>query len=121
MGILATIASNLPDSVLIANYKAFFSAWITLSVTLNAMTTALIAGKLIYERRRLSKVLAKDHLVKYTTATAILIESALPLSVVGLAAAIVLNRSENVGANVFFPSFWFCLSVRGISSFVASR
>ena len=83
--LFATMTISTASRSFVSRFEVASGAWWTVSVALNAMATALIAGKLIHERRRLSKVLAKDHLVKYTTTTAILIETALPLSVVTFA------------------------------------
>lgn len=94
------------------NTLAYETAWVALSVAANTMSTALIAGKLLYERRRLSRILPSCHLVKYVTATAILIESAVPLTLFGVASCIALIQSTNLVLVALFPGVWMCLSVR---------
>ncbi|KAJ3545416.1 hypothetical protein NMY22_g2455 [Coprinellus aureogranulatus] len=101
MSIMAVIDDSKP---------IYYSAWISLSITVNTISTALIVGKLVYERRRLSKVLARGHLVKYITATSILVESAVPLTVVGIAASIILTQSTNIAPIGAALALWFCLS-----------
>ncbi|KAJ3540236.1 hypothetical protein NMY22_g4379 [Coprinellus aureogranulatus] len=101
MSIMAVIDDSKP---------IYYSAWISLSITVNTISTALIVGKLVYERRRLSKVLARGHLVKYITATSILVESVVPLTVVGIAASIILTQSTNIALIGAALAVWFCLS-----------
>ncbi|KAJ3507803.1 hypothetical protein NMY22_g16818 [Coprinellus aureogranulatus] len=103
--LVMAIVAVVDDSTLI-----YFSAWIAMSITVNTLSTALIVGKLVYERRRLSKVLAHGHLVKYITATAILVESAVPLTVVGIASSIILTQNTNISLLGSALTMWFCLS-----------
>jgi hypothetical protein len=108
---MVATANYMSDNFLALNLNALGSVWISLSVATNCVSTALIAGKLIYERRKLSTILDATHLVKYTTASAILVESAMPLALFGIAAAIAFRSGENVVFTTIVPSLWFCLSV----------
>lgn len=102
--VLAALALAEPGAV-------YFSAWVALSVTVNTMSTALIVGKLLYERRQFAKVLAHGHLAKYITATAILVESAVPLTLVGIVSSVTLIQNTNMPLMAVAFSVWFCLSV----------
>jgi hypothetical protein len=64
-------------------------ARVFLTVLTNIMVTSLISFHLLTARRRLSEVLGKD-LDLYTGVVAILIESALPLSVFGVVYAAIV-------------------------------
>ncbi|TFK18471.1 hypothetical protein FA15DRAFT_627866 [Coprinopsis marcescibilis] len=68
--------------------RASRSAWIFLVVSLNIMVTFLISFRLIRARRHLSTILPERNLNIYGGAVAILIESAFPLSIFGVAFAI---------------------------------
>lgn len=111
LSVHTTLAVLAVFTIISSSNAIYSTAWVALSVTVNTMSTALIVGKLVYERRRLSKVLAHGHLVKYVTATAILVESAVPLTVVGIISSVVLTRSRNMPLVAVVFSVWFCLSV----------
>lgn len=109
-------------------YVSFFA----LSIALNIMVTGLIAGRLIHARRRISKLLGHSTTLlsgghrDITSATAILIESAVPLAVMGLGAAIMegltsalLHRPELTSTlmivDYFFSLMYSSFVVRGLS------
>lgn len=76
------IQSKRPDpNLALSSYE---SARTILTVLTNVLVTSMISFHLIYARRALSKVLPSRHLKLYTGVVAILVESALPLSVFGL-------------------------------------
>ncbi|KAF6756297.1 hypothetical protein DFP72DRAFT_1066659 [Ephemerocybe angulata] len=68
----------------------FGSLWTFSSVATNILATALISYRLIRSRRKLSPLVDSQDLSLYTGVLAILIESALPLSICGMAYAIIL-------------------------------
>ncbi|TEB22003.1 hypothetical protein FA13DRAFT_1528374 [Coprinellus micaceus] len=107
---IVAFAANIGTNSLKPSYNTLFSTWIALSVASNTMSTGMIAGKLVWERRKLSKALQASHLVKYTTATAILIESALPLALAGIVSSIVFAQRANPTLIMVFPGIWICLS-----------
>lgn len=77
-------------------YVAFYS----ISIALNLMVTSLIAGRLIHARRHISKLLGASTSSlsqmhrDITGASAILIESAVPLAILGLGSAIMKGVSS---------------------------
>lgn len=90
---MASVSLPEPNGTPNLNYDA---AWTFLVVSTNAMITALISFYLVTSRRSISKMLQHSqhgfgsggkrdhHLEDYTGVVAILIESVLPLTVVGL-------------------------------------
>ncbi|TEB33318.1 hypothetical protein FA13DRAFT_199694 [Coprinellus micaceus] len=113
-GVLTLIGNfTFLDNLLGDNLNSLASAWTSLSAATNCLLTALIAGKLIYHRRKLSAVIDPSHLLKYTAALAILVESALPLALFGIVAAAILNYGTwrlSDATMTIIPAVWFCLS-----------
>ncbi|KAJ2913709.1 hypothetical protein MD484_g6701, partial [Candolleomyces efflorescens] len=66
-----------------------FSACIFLTVSTNIIVTALITFRLLRARRALEKVLPSADMRVYTSVIAILVESAAPLTIIGIVTAIV--------------------------------
>jgi phospholipid N-methyltransferase len=93
-----------------------------LTVCTDIIVTTLIAVHLIRARRTLSKLLPSSDMKLYTGVVAILIESALPLSVFGIIAGVLTQISlvRSVAASEgfavcyhFFAGlfYWFCVGV----------
>lgn len=75
--------------------RKFAAASTLLTVTTNIIVTGLIAFRLLRARRTLAKVLPSADLRLYTGVVAVLIESALPLSLFGIIAAILQQLDHN--------------------------
>ncbi|KAJ2917986.1 hypothetical protein MD484_g2439, partial [Candolleomyces efflorescens] len=99
--------------------RACASGSIMLTVATNLIVTTLIAVHLIRARRTLSKLIPSSDMKLYTGIVAILIESALPLSVFGIIAgvltqvslvrSIALAKGFSVSYHFFAGLFyWFC-------------
>ncbi|RXW17397.1 hypothetical protein EST38_g8450 [Candolleomyces aberdarensis] len=74
-----------------------------LTVTTNVVITGLISFRLLRARRSLSKLLPSADMHLYTGVVAILIESALPLSLFGILAAVMQQLGNSaVGTSVGF-------------------
>ncbi|KAJ2921030.1 hypothetical protein H1R20_g16063, partial [Candolleomyces eurysporus] len=74
-----------------------------LTVTTNVIITTLISVRLLRARRTLSKLLPSTDMHLYTGIVAILIESALPLTLFGILAAVMQQLGDSaVGASVGF-------------------
>ncbi|KAJ2930406.1 hypothetical protein H1R20_g6735, partial [Candolleomyces eurysporus] len=84
-------------------YASIESAWVFLSVLTNVMVTALISFQLLHTRRIMLKLLpsASSDLNIYTGAVAILIESALPLSLFGLVYASIVVATPRRSTNAY--------------------
>ena len=100
--------------------RKFAAASTLLTVSTNIIVTSLIAFRLLRARRSLAKVLPSADLRLYTGVVAILIESALPLTVFGIIAAIMqqldyqgyqLSESFPV-CNVLFVGLFYIFCVR---------
>ncbi|TFK26613.1 hypothetical protein FA15DRAFT_588034, partial [Coprinopsis marcescibilis] len=93
------------------------SAWYLTSAAFHVLVTSLIVGRLLYIRYRIAKLCDVENNHMYTGPVAILVESALPLAVAGIIAA-VLNlprpspESEHGPASVVFTAIWGSLCVR---------
>ncbi|KAJ2936544.1 hypothetical protein H1R20_g548, partial [Candolleomyces eurysporus] len=100
---------------------AYESARTFLTASTNVMVTALISGYLIHARRNLSQLLPSNDMRLYTGVVAILIESALPLSIFGIIYAsigVVAELPEPTSAASSFTvayytfgSLFYCFSV----------
>ena len=100
---------------------AYGSLFVFFSVALNVLVTGLIAFRLIQARRHLSAMLPSlETLPAHTGVVAILIESAVPLSIFGLGYAIILavtksgdpDLLEKEVANYVFDALYFSFAVR---------
>ncbi|TFK22032.1 hypothetical protein FA15DRAFT_623113 [Coprinopsis marcescibilis] len=94
-------------------YGTTLKAYLFLSVSVNCMATALISFRLLRIRRQLSQVLSKQDLRIYLGIIAILVESALPLSVAGIAFAILSTPSASGAVTVARTTvllIWFSLN-----------
>ncbi|KAJ2915235.1 hypothetical protein MD484_g5177, partial [Candolleomyces efflorescens] len=74
------------------------TAWFLLSVAVNIFVTTSISYNLINEQKRLARALSKESVRIYTGIVAILLESALPFSVLGIAAGVVKAVGHEVSA-----------------------
>lgn len=63
------------------NFVSFGTSFYSISIALNVLTTALIAGKLIYHQRQMSKIRQSS---EYLSLVAILVESAAVYSLTGI-------------------------------------
>lgn len=112
MAMFTVIESALPLSSVFAKQSVSFAIpWISLTCGLNAMITILIAGRIIYLSRAISGVLPRENSRIYTNIVAILIESALPFTLLGIIFAITLGK--NIQESVAFSDIWGTFVVCG--------
>ncbi|KAJ7595767.1 hypothetical protein C8J56DRAFT_1012155 [Mycena floridula] len=107
---LGTLAMALVMAIQSANSDFFKGPtvnfgvpWIALSVTLNIVVTALILFRILKARRSMSRFSSstssrQSHGDVYTSLVAILIESSLPFSLLGLVAAVTYGKGIDEGA-----------------------
>lgn len=82
---IVTIVSGATYSSPLARFNAkTLSAWVILSVSFNCLATILILHRLYRTRKRVRAFIPARDLSLYLGVAAILIESALPLSVTGI-------------------------------------
>ena len=95
-------------------YGKALQAWIFLSTAVNILVTGLISFRLLRIRKQLSAILAPQDLEIYLGIIAILVESALPLSLAGIAFAAVSTPSNSGAKTVARTTIllcWFSLNV----------
>ncbi|TFK35404.1 hypothetical protein BDQ12DRAFT_611822 [Crucibulum laeve] len=103
MAIALLVQSALPGSDFFKGKTVNFGIpWAALSVSLNVIVTSLIIYRLLKVRRDLREAFSKAALRMYTGISAILVESALPFSLLGIAFAITYGKNYDEG-----PAFLF--------------
>jgi hypothetical protein len=98
------------------NAKAL-SSWIYLSVGVNFLVTGLITFRLLRLRRQMAQFIPMSELRVYLGVVAILVESAVPLTLTGLVFATVSNPKsvEERIPNGMFLVLWFSLNVSSLT------
>jgi len=91
MGVVSLVETALPNATFFAKQSTNFAIpWISLTTILNVSLTALISGRILYVAY---KVRSSSISTSYTSVVAILVESSLPLSVLGVAFAVTLGKN----------------------------
>ncbi|KAF5329110.1 hypothetical protein D9758_017949 [Tetrapyrgos nigripes] len=104
MGIVALVQSAIPGSGIFAQQSVnFVIPWVSLTAGLNVILTALICVRLLITRRDLLRAEVTEIKV-YTSLVAILVESALPFSILGIIFAALLGKAVTV--YVVLSVFW---------------
>ncbi|PPR00560.1 hypothetical protein CVT26_009892 [Gymnopilus dilepis] len=91
---LLVIISSLPTDKTLAHSINFYIPWISLSSGLNCIVTALIVFRILLLSYRVRRALPSESHGVYTSVAAILIESALPFTVLGVIYAVYSGRNE---------------------------
>ena len=78
--------------------------WISLSVGLNIIVTSMICFRLLRMRAALREVLAPEMARVYTNIAAMLIESAAPISILGI--GVVITYARDAALAVAFGYVW---------------
>lgn len=95
MAILSVIASAIPGSTFFEGTAVSFGVpWIAISAGFNLMMTSLICYRIIRMRFQLRMFMEPEVKQMYTGVVAILVESALPLSIVGIIFAVLLGINQ---------------------------
>jgi len=97
--------------ITILNHKAVYFAmlWASLSVTLNVIVTSMICFRILRVRALTRQVLPPEMSNMYTSIVTILIESAAPLSILGI--GFVITTARNTPLLYAFGFVWsmFCV------------
>jgi len=116
MGIVTTIQSGVPGGDFFHGVTVNFTVpWLVLTITFNILTTSMITFRLLTVSRNMRNVLSKERADVYIGVIAILIESALPFSLLGIAYLITYIRQDP--ESLAFADIWGCfvsLSPRAI-------
>ncbi|KAF8207225.1 hypothetical protein K438DRAFT_1815916 [Mycena galopus ATCC 62051] len=95
MGIAATIQSGLPGNNFFHGITVNFTTpWLALTITFSIITTSMITFKLLAVTRSMRVDLDKERAEVYTGVIAILVESAAPFTLLGIAYLIVYVRVD---------------------------
>ncbi|KAJ7462821.1 hypothetical protein B0H11DRAFT_1735164 [Mycena galericulata] len=95
MAILLIYESAIPGASFFSGDSVSFGVpyfWLTIS--LNIITTSLICGRLLCVRNRVRAILGEQHCHTYTGVVAVLLESALPFTVLGIIYVISYARNS---------------------------
>ncbi|KAJ7510321.1 hypothetical protein B0H11DRAFT_2269720 [Mycena galericulata] len=107
MGIVSTIQSGLPGGDWFHGIAVNFGIpWLALTITFNVVTTSMITYRLLTVGRSMQQVLGKERAEVYTGVVAILVESALPFTLLGIGYLITYVRSEPEA--LAFADIWGC-------------
>ena len=113
MGVVTLVQSAIPGANFFKGAPVNFGVpWASLSVSLNIVVTCLISYQLLSARHQLKKTLPAESLQMYTGITAILVESALPFSVMGIIFAVTYGKNMDVGPAFLFVWATLCVSSR---------
>jgi len=95
MGIAATIQSGIPGGDFFHGITVNFTTpWLVLTIAFNVITTSMIVFRLFSVSRSMRAVLAKERAEVYTGVIAILVESALPFTLLGIAYLVTYVRGD---------------------------
>ncbi|KAJ4482073.1 hypothetical protein J3R30DRAFT_3699393 [Lentinula aciculospora] len=90
---MSLVQSALPGASFFGGQDILYAVpWLSLSCSLNAIITILITARLLRARRQLRKLMPGDTASVYTGLIAILVESALPFTVLGIVFAVLLGK-----------------------------
>lgn len=115
MAIVTTIQSGLPGGSFFSGITINFGTpWIALTLTFNVLVTAMISTRLLLMQKKVRAVLGPEHTKLYTGVIAILIESALPFSLLSI--AYIIPYARNDPESLALVGIWGCFCVC-VSSF----
>lgn len=105
LGIVTAIEGALPNNFVLRGTAVNFGVpWISISISFNVLVTAIIASRLMYAHHKMRFIVSPAENQTYTGATAILVESALPLAVIGIVFAVFYAKSSP--AAIAFSAVW---------------
>ncbi|EJD00199.1 uncharacterized protein FOMMEDRAFT_112550 [Fomitiporia mediterranea MF3/22] len=105
-GLITLVESALPGANFFRGNPVNFGVpWVALSVALNIVATTLICTRIMIARRQLNKAQnTNDRMPEYTGAMAILVESSLPVSLLGIVFAVTFGK--NLDISLAFTQIW---------------
>lgn len=119
MAMVMLVQSALPGSDFFRGQTVNFGVpWAALSVSLNVTLTALIAFRILRARHAIEKHLedSAKSLGVYLGIAAILIESSLPFSILGIIFIVTYGKNLDIG-----PAFLFTWTTFAVSHTVCGR
>ncbi|KAJ6570158.1 hypothetical protein DFH09DRAFT_1154196 [Mycena vulgaris] len=107
MGIVMTIQSGLPGGDIFHGTAVNFGIpWLVLTITFNVITTSMITIRLFKISRGMRRVLSKERADVYIGVIAILVESALPFTLLGIGYLVTYVRADS--ESLAFADVWGC-------------
>ena len=113
LAILTVVESAIPNTSLLRGKPIHLAVpWVSLSVSLNVIVTSMICFRLLRMRARVRGMLSPETSRMYTSVAATLIESAAPLSILGI--GLVITAAKNVPPTFAFAYVWtmFCVEFK---------
>ncbi|KAJ7352496.1 hypothetical protein DFH08DRAFT_88900 [Mycena albidolilacea] len=105
MGITTTIQSGLPGHNLFRGITVNFGIpWIVLTIVFNIIVTAMIAVRLLSMHSKVNRVVGEAMRKKYTGLLAILVESALPFTLLGV--CYLATYIREIPESLAFADIW---------------
>nr|GAT43651.1 predicted protein [Mycena chlorophos] len=109
MAILLIYESAIPGaSFFSGNPVSFGVPYVALTLSLNVMTTIAICARLLTVRRKVRSVLGDQHCQTYTGVVAVMLESALPFTALGIVYAVAYARNSDYSFAVLQVWADFC-------------
>lgn len=110
MGIMTVIKSAAPNSYFFKGATVNFGVpWICLSVSMNILVTTLICTRILLVRHQVQASLGDNDMKLYTSIMAILVESSLPFSLLGV--VFVVTYAMDLDISLAFANIWGVFAV----------
>lgn len=111
MAIVTTIQSGVPGGDFFSGVTVNFGVpWVALTLTFNVLVTAMISTRLLLMQKKVRAVLGPEHTKLYTGVVAILVESALPFTLLSI--AYIIPYARNDVESLALVGIWGCFFVR---------
>ncbi|KAJ6460368.1 hypothetical protein C8R47DRAFT_1161039 [Mycena vitilis] len=108
MGITTTIQSGLPGGNFFEGTTVNFGIpWLVLTIAFNILVTVMIAVRLLLVHSKVGRIVGKKMTRRYTRLLAILVESALPFTLLGI--GYLATYIRGVPESLAFADIWGCL------------
>ena len=113
---MALTESALPNSSFFTTTTIDFTVpWLALTSGLNAIVTILISGRILYYARIVNGTSSGKPSSSHTSIVAILVESALPFTVLGILCAVYFGKQQ--APELAFAIVWGSFVVSKVPSF----
>ena len=122
LAIITVVEAALPGAVQLTGKPAPLAVavpWYSVSVGLNVIITTMICFRILRIRALIRDVISPEMFSMYTSVTAILIESAVAFSILGI--GLIITEALDVGPKVAFAYVWSIFCVESESSHAKSE
>lgn len=93
MAILSVVESALPSNTFfIGSGVTFGVIWIAISASFTLLVTSLIVSRILFVRWQMREIMEASAVKMYMGVVAVLVESALPLAIIGVIFAVLLGK-----------------------------